>query len=130
MVTCFCKPSVMSTSERKHLTHILAAFGAMGIPHLQQSTLQQSGELEKYLYLEPLLLNVTQKQIVSIYFTVALRSHNDMRGVGNALITNKQEHELKTLHILLFLSLFGAKEICDLNNYKFQTKNTQHNSKE
>lgn len=38
-VACFCKPSGISTSEGKQLTHILAAVGAVGIPHLQQGTL-------------------------------------------------------------------------------------------
>lgn len=38
-VACFCKPSGITTSEGKQLTHILAALGAVGIPHLQQGTL-------------------------------------------------------------------------------------------
>ena len=39
MVTCFCRPSVMSTWDRRHLMHMLAALGCIGMPQMQHRTL-------------------------------------------------------------------------------------------
>lgn len=45
MFACFCKLSVMSTSDFKHVTHILEAFDTMVIPHLQHETVLRTAKI-------------------------------------------------------------------------------------
>jgi hypothetical protein len=36
LLTCFCRPSVMSTWDRMQVTHMLDGLGAMEVPQRQQ----------------------------------------------------------------------------------------------